>query len=152
MWAMLRAAMIWMVVLAIPTQGIAAATLLHCGPGHDRQAPSAASAFEQTEHAHHAGHAGMQEHHHPLADTAGHSADASAPQAPDGASPDTVQAERAKYKCSMCAQCCIGAALLYKAPALALTQGTDPAPTAVPAAAQGFVTEAPERPPRYLLA
>jgi hypothetical protein len=152
MWAMLRAAMIWMVVLAIPTQGIAAATLLHCGPGHDLQGPSSASAVEHVDHAKHAGRSGMEKHHHPSAHTAGHSADASAAQPHHDDKPDAVYAERAKYKCSMCAQCCIGAALLYTAPVFALMQGTEPAPTAVPAAAQGFITEAPERPPRHLLA
>jgi hypothetical protein len=152
MWPLLRAALIWIVVLAIPAQGIAAATLLHCGPGHDRQVPSAVSTVDSVAHAHADGHSSTQMHHHASADTAVDSADANAAPPHDGAGPDTVYAERAKYKCSMCAQCCIGAALLYMAPSFALTQGTEPAPTAVPAAAQGFITEAPERPPRQLLA
>ena len=30
---LLRTVLIWLVVLAMPVQGLAAATLLHCGPG-----------------------------------------------------------------------------------------------------------------------
>lgn len=99
----------WLLLLALPLQGLAAASMLHCGSGqgsaaesrtapgpqhHSRHGDQAAAAPQDPSHQ----HAG---HHHAVdgaVNEAGHPADA-------GAMPD------AGHKCSVCATCCHSAAV-----------------------------------------
>ena len=123
----LRNALMWLLLLALPLQGFAAATMLHCGAGHQQTAASSLSKSASA-HQHEAG----QAHRH-------------------AAASDTPQPDLTKSKCSACAACCMGTAL----PAAALAfEPFAPAlapPSFVSAPAIGFVTDGPDRPPRILL-
>ena len=122
-----RNALMWLFLFALPLQGFAAATMLHCGASHQR---TVATATSKSSSAHH--HEAGQAHKH-------------------AAASETAQPDLAKSKCSACAACCMGtalpvAALAFEpfAPALAPL-------SFVRAPAIGFVTDGPDRPPRILL-
>jgi hypothetical protein len=130
----------WLVALALPVQGVAAATMLHCGSesGHagavvvdkaiHAKSDSPAMAAAATEHTHHGVH--------------GHV---------DAAEPAHDHASHDKGGCSACASCCSAAALL-------MSPGMPMAATVVRAAAialpttlvVAFLTDGPDRPPRSI--
>jgi hypothetical protein len=143
-----RVLLVWLVVLALPVQGLAAATLMHCMPAHDGH---------HAEHADHAaasgtasasasasvlspgaaeGEAHVHAHDHPA-----QAADAEAGAPPGG-----------EHACSVCAACCLALALpatVARLPALPI----DPTfwPEAAPAL-PSFVPAGLDRPPRSLRA
>lgn len=125
----------WLLLLALPLQGFAAATMLHCAPSHHPAPASLAAAVDIAAQGHHDGdHAAV----------AGNTPD-------DGASP-TDLTQPAKAKCSACAACSVGAAL----PAAAI-EFASVAPSAASGLVGcdervGFFTDGPDRPPRILLA
>jgi len=137
----LRLLIVWLIGLALPVQGMAGVTLVHCGPGHERMATAL-----------------MAEHDHPSAHeaAAAHRHDAAMVEAADAvdrvATPSGAQQGKftklAKYKCSSCASCCAGAALpsvmprvpeLASAPAVFAEAGVT---------VDAFASEGPDRPPR----
>jgi hypothetical protein len=132
--------LIWLLALALPIQGLAAATMVNCAIGHEHHGatPSAAAPIAIALHAHGAGVA-HQAHEHGAAVSDHHAADNSG--AP------------ILHKCSACAACCIGLALPSadsSAPALPLAAAVAlPAPMAQ---AVVFLTGGPDRPPRTLSA
>jgi hypothetical protein len=144
-----RTVLIWLAVIAIPTQGIAAAAMLHCGPGHASQSTAAF----QHGHADHAvvsaGEGDPHAGHHGMAAAAKPAADGPA-SLPGGDLADTVQ--KGLFKCSACAaSCCIAIGLL---PVIATVPAVDAESTLelVPAVpVRAFLTDGPERPPRSRL-
>jgi len=140
-----RIALMWLLALAVPAQGFAAASMINCGPGH---------------------HGVVQRHSHAAH---AHSAEATAPHSHDDASPFDSHMHDAsasatdggsqvakvlvvhKGSCNACASCCTAAAL----PTPVVTFDATPAPTfVVPLAPRGFaafLTDGPERPPRSIL-
>lgn len=150
MWFSVRTAFIWLVMLAIPLQGVAASAMLHCGPGHERQMLQLSAAD------HHGGHRGVGSvHHHPAGD---HQPDRTAAAANTESADDgqpSAQADKGqlgKFKCSACAQCCASVALLDRMPdpirlepvSIALVMAARDCPQVAQAG--------PERPPRFFLA
>lgn len=125
----LRILFAWLLIAAVPMQGFAAASMLFCGMGAQHQ--HAAEASEPHDHA--------TPHSHTSDAAQGH---AQAADPAQGASPDTGQ------KCSICAACCSGVALVGLDQVLAMT----PAPQAE--LAEPFVlihtlpTPVPDKPPR----
>lgn len=83
----IRRFLLWLLMLAIPWQGMAASTMLLCEPSHHRQQAAAEST-----HDHHDADAGDAQHH--------------------AASHTPGSADVSKSKCSVCASCCSGMALL----------------------------------------
>jgi hypothetical protein len=141
---MLRALLIWLLVLALPAQGAIAATMVFCGPNHHGSAATAAAP--------HAAHAQHHDHTH------------TAPvhnQVPDGVTGDTASAESAApekvghadmKKCSVCASCCSATAIQSAVPRLpVLESGSTVFAAAVPVI-EAFVVDGPDRPPRHSLA
>ena len=127
---------IWLLAVALPLQGVAAATMAHCTPargessgaaGHDHAAP------------------GVPHHHHDAA------ADTAAAHAAHGAADTTVGDASPLHKCSACAACCIGLALPSAAFALPQPPVASTAPAAPSAHEVAFFTSGPERPPRAQL-
>lgn len=119
-----RYAMMWLLLLALPLQGLAAATMLHCGPSHHRMMAIA----EPRDAKHHETDTPGAHHEH---------------------AQSTPQIDKLmKFKCSACAVCCVGAAI----PSAAVN--FEPLRTAmvpdsfVPLSHAGFVTDGPDRPPR----
>ena len=140
--------MLWLLALAIPVQGLAAATMVHCESSHQRMHDAVAPGHS------HAGSHHAHGHHHALdhGDVAADAADhhhASAAEPP--AEPDKYS-DLAQYKCSACGACCSVAAML----GFSLTV-PEPALVVQWRAAHflarfGFITDGPERPPRTVLA
>lgn len=84
--------LLWLLMLAIPVQGIAAATMLFCGAEHHHTGPAEQGGAElRQQHQHH------------------HDASAKADAASDH---HASYAKTAKDKCSSCAACCVGAVLV----------------------------------------
>ena len=129
---------IWLLAIALPAQGLAAATMLHCAPQRSDAVPAAHAGHE------HHGAAAAQHHHGAASDHAA----AGATDAETGSDNMTTQLQ----KCSACATCCIGLALPSSAqpvPGPLATPTARPEPAAVHAA---FLTSGPDRPPRTLRA
>lgn len=146
-----RFVLLWLLALAIPLQGLAAATMVHCGSSHQRMhdalVPAHSDGGSSTHHHSHGGGHGVN-HAASMADATDlhHAAVADASAEPDKYS------DLAQYKCSACGACCSVAAL----PAFSLSV---PTPSAVVQweavhflARFGYFTEPPERPPRPILA
>lgn len=141
---MIRTLLIWLLALALPAQGVLAATTVFCGPSH--HAPASGVAVD-----HHADAAQQ------LQDSAAHSNQAATDARPenmaadDTATPDKF-AQSGMQKCSVCASCCSAAAIHDTVPKLPVL-----APAAVhlsvqAAAVEPFAADGPDRPPRHILA
>lgn len=152
----LRILLIWLLVLAIPAQGVAAATMLYCGPDHHG---ASSDSIRDGNHgvvtsAHHqAPDAGPRQHDHATHDHAAHAAqNAESADVPAQASAAGVPDLSPKVKCSVCASCCNAAAITsavvhtpsYQAPIVPAL-----AASALPVS---FITDGPRRPPRSFLA
>ncbi|MDY0977244.1 hypothetical protein SOM61_19980 [Massilia sp. CFBP9012] len=130
-----RLLFVWLMLLAIPFQGIASAAMLACA--HD-----APQGTQQTAHATTAHHDAASSPCHEMQD-----------QAPDTA-PDLAQdAHDHDGSCSACAACCMGAAM---APAAGVAPPPPSLATALLVTATGRLAAVdlalPERPPRFPLA
>jgi len=129
---------LWLLIAALPLQGIAAAAKAACGPEHHEAINSTVSDMSS----HHA-MSHDDEHHATMM------ADASGP----GDHGSKHQHQHKTSFCSSCASCCVGAV----APPISLKQPSPPALSetvhipAMPLIA-GFIPAGPERPPRHLSA
>lgn len=97
----IRLLLAWLVMAAIPLQGLAAASMLYCGMGPSHTASAAA---------------GTQAHHSSGAPTiSGHDHAAQLPMAPSEVSPTghdvTSKLPDATHKCGVCASCCHSVAI-----------------------------------------
>lgn len=162
MGKLFKSMFIWLVVVAVPAQGMAAVTMLHCGPSqHVAQAvqrqvqalPDVAQAAPGEQAAH-----GYASHHAPDTSTASEtgrnviSADASGVAQPGEVTDPVKIAKSTQQKCSACASCCAGVALPSKA---IMPPTLDPArevTVSSPYWASSVVIDGPERPPRILRA
>ena len=89
---LVRLLLIWLLALALPAQGVAAATMQFCGPGHQPQAALLSAA--------------VADHHRAM----GHATAAVADTAAQPAAPGAL-AQPGKFKCSARAACCMATAL-----------------------------------------
>jgi hypothetical protein len=144
-----RIVLAWLVVVALPVQGFAAAAMLSCGPGHGRMAGAV-----EAGHAHvsHGAHGTVEP------EAIGHAmppgAMASEAKAPEASSPDASAhlAAAGAFKCSACAACCVATALPASPVIVAALR---PAAEAIPERLQPrghFVVERLEHPPRGFFA
>jgi hypothetical protein len=130
----IRRLAVWLLALAIPLQGLAAATMLHCVPLRGD-----ASA-----------HADQEHHGSPAAAQHAHGGDAAAHAQATGAAPHDHDGgvAPADHKCSACAACNVGVGLpstLAALPQPPAVSEAHPVPATVRTA---FLTSGPERPPR----
>jgi len=161
MGQLLRTVLIWLLALAVPVQGMAAATMLHCGPGH--QGAQTAQGKVQLPDVLQALPGGSEVHGHEL----GHASDpgtvsdirqnATLPDTADTAQTDNAAdaakaVKTASQKCSACAACC-GALALPGSAAMPpmIDAARETTALALPIAAR-VVVDGPERPPRLLRA
>lgn len=148
MVVLIRTLLIWLLVLTVPAQGVAAATMAFCGPNHHggaaatlaRQAASAG-------HSHHGSDAQRAHQHHEAAAQAAEAGSASA----DSHAPSPGN-QTAKQKCSACASCCSIGALLSPALVVPAPDLTPTAFCAVVPNVDPFAADGPDRPPRIALA
>lgn len=138
MCAWLKYVMACLLALALPAQGLANATMLHCGSSHQRMHTAQAAAPQASDlHQHHGAAAGHQH----TAEQAKH----------EPVSPDKLT-DLGQYKCSSCASCCAGIALLSAMPQLEAPEVGATAFAAVAPGVAPFATSGPDRPPRSLIA
>lgn len=141
-----RTLLIWLLVLAVPAQGAAAATMAYCSPNHDDGGNAAAAQVEALgEHEHH--RFGAQ-HDHPGAgaqpsDSATTEADASVP---------TKFVQSDSRKCTACASCCSAAAILNTVLDVPVPASAPTVFVAVVPTIDVFIADGPERPPRAFFA
>jgi len=149
MWRVFRIALMWLLALAVPVQGIAAVRMMHCGPGHHGASVAhspAAHAHEDLQHAEtslHAPHGmdGAHAHHAVVAN-----------DSDDDASNSLTSHELANGSCSACASCCTAAALPARLTLFEPSPVHDVLVSHPPRGVAAFVTGGPERPPRSFLA
>lgn len=142
-----------LLLLALPLQGFAAAGMSACLPGHARLMAPVSPDEMPAETAPASGHDHGSHHH---VNDGAHDSDVAGPDAEAVAQiAGTVvgtQDSPVRTKCSACATCCIGAALLPQS-ILPTTPGFSLAPPlAVSTAPVSFITDGPIRPPRSVLA
>ena len=150
-----RTVLVWLLVLALPAQGAAAATMALCGPGHaartiGHQHEPAMAVQSPRMHPH--GHAASPEpHHHAHAVVAdmGNVGDPLRSQAEmAGQAQLSNLAPGDQHKCSACASCCSAAAVLSAGLILTTPDFTPTVFMAIVAAVEPFTTAGPDRPPR----
>ena len=144
MWPGLRLVFVCLLAVALPLQGVTAATMMACGMAQHR-APST----EAAEHAHHVGSDGTAGHSHSAGETHDH---ASHMHASGETSDEQSSSAKDSQKCSVCASCCVGTAVPTEPLSFAPVKLTDQFAPLVPRSVAAFVTEGPERPPRPFLA
>ena len=148
MGLLIRTLLIWLLALAVPAQGAAAATMAFCGPNHHGGVAAAQmQPAAPADHAHQDGGV-ASEHEHPQA--AAVAAEDSSASAASVASAKVSHAS--KHKCSACASCCSVGAILNSvlevpAPVFTPTVFSTVVPSVDTLAADG-----PDRPPRIVLA
>ena len=165
---LLRTVLIWLVALAVPAHGMAAATMLHCGPAHNgaRAAKLEFQAFPDALHmapGEDAAHRHAS-HHAPdprMASDPGQNViwpDASGAEQADKGIEDVKVAKVAKVakvtyqKGSACTSCCAGLALSGTAIILPRIEAIYEITTWSSSMATSVVVDRPERPPRILRA
>lgn len=119
-----RLLLTFMLLLALPLQGFAAAAMSSCAPSHHGLPTTAAMQDDAAAHA----------HHH------------------DGDRDPAATHSHGKHACSACAACCIGGALMPSALRLPDDFSTHPRPLPAHVTPAAFITEGTERPPRHDLA
>lgn len=137
----LRVLLAWLLLAAIPLQGLAAASMLYCGGQHHGAAPAA--------HEPAVGHgafasAAAGRHDHTLH---GHGARSRASKQQDQTSALTLLPD-ASHKCGVCAACCYGVALT---PSGDVLQFVPVAPLQAPeplARVPDVSVQLPDKPPR----
>jgi hypothetical protein len=127
MCRLFRFVLLWMLALALPLQGMAAAANMHCSGEYH-----AAAARTITAHGTAAEHAAQPLQHVHVA---------------DGAKAET-QPHSATHSCSACASCCAGFALLSAPLEVAAPEPAGETSTPARAGAVSVADGAPEKPPR----
>ncbi len=167
-----RTAVIWLLVLALPAQGAAAATMALCNPNHhsilgaaqphDHDASESAAPAARHRHEHAgarqaAGHENSPRAHGPQEDL-NHLASQAAV---NGGSTDATTSHHApvqkltqadQHKCSACASCCSAAAFSGEVVTLPPPQFEPTVFSSLVPSVQRFATDGPDRPPRSLVA
>jgi hypothetical protein len=158
---LLRIALAWLLVVALPAKGLAAASMVFCGPAH-HGAASVAVQQGQPGHGHgghehgghehgghdhagdaHAGHAGHGYAGHAGVHTGGDGPDT--PPGHDGMKHPTA-------KCSVCASCCSAAAIGSTAASVRVVPPVRDYAVVVTMPRPGVTPGGLERPPRSFLA
>ena len=150
MHLLIRTLLIWLLVLAVPAQGTAAATMAFCGPDHHGGGAAAQMhAAAPAKHAHHDG-AVESEHEHEHAQATAVAGEASS--ASTVALASAKVSDTNKHKCSACASCCSVGAILSSVLAVPAPVFTPTVFSAVVPSVDTFAADGPDRPPRMLLA
>jgi hypothetical protein len=134
--------LIWLLAVALPAQGLAAAVMLHCAPTSRAAGDATALAGHGHADAAHAGH----RHHDGQAGGPAHTAHHHAA----GDDPAGDQTGPALHKCSACAACVVGLGLPSTAFVLPQPHAATAVLTAPAVQHVAFFTSGPERPPRTL--
>ena len=144
MFFLIRTLLIWLLVLAIPAQGVAASTMAFCGPKHHSGVAGVAADQAAT-----SGHV-----HRGLQATVAHEhlgADANVPVADEPGVSAKAQAGSAdQHSCNVCGACCSTGALMSAVPTMPAVNVASTAFSSVAATVDAFAADGPDRPPRIL--
>lgn len=134
-----KTALLWLLALALPVQGWAAATQMSCVPAmHQTAHASAEMSHDMQAPGHHAMHADA--HERAVGDTQDHSSAAS------------VSAKHADAKCSVCAACYVGMVMLPSTSGwLPLPVGSMPVVITPTSSFFGHIPDGIKRPPKSVL-
>jgi hypothetical protein len=138
----LRFALACLLAFALPLQGVTAATMMVCGTAQRGSAAEHA-------HQHRVGAPTLEGQSH-FAASAAH--DHASHGHASGKTSDGKPASSDSHKCSVCASCCVGAAVPAEPLSFASIKLADQFAPLVPRSVAAFVTEGLERPPRLSLA
>ncbi len=144
----IRALLMWLLVLAVPAQGAAVATMAFCGPNH--HSAGAAAQMQPAGPANHAHHDGIAATKHEHPQTAAPADEDSSASAVSAASAKVSDAS--KHKCSACASCCSVGAILSSVLAVPAPVFTPTVFSAVVPSVDTLAADGPDRPPRIVLA
>ncbi|HEY0845070.1 MAG TPA: hypothetical protein VGE12_06860 [Noviherbaspirillum sp.] len=137
-----------LLMLALPIQGLAAATAVSCGTAHQHNTLAALNASGHDNHVHPHQHGADGEH---VMRMHLHSDEASAASLPHGVSAPDQHVSAST--CSACAACCMGAGIPSSATPLQLSDQGALAPAAATVSTfAGHIPDGLKRPPRPLLA
>lgn len=149
-----RAVLAWVMVIAMPEQGMAASLMLFCGPSHERMMHAAGvdvaavrsvQAGPTLHDPADAGHAGRALHDH----AAPGDRVASQPAEATGADPaGSLPGHHGKVSCSACAACCSALALPAGFTLPEAVGVAHPMQTSSPTPLASHQPDGPERPPR----
>ena len=146
---LIRTLLIWLLALAVPVQGAAAARMLACGPHHPERIGMADTALAQAGAAHLPAAAGAP---------AAHKQHGGGPCAPGERDAAVCAAEANpatpadSHTCSACAACCSVGAMAHTRLTLAAAGRMTTVFAVVVPAVDPFAAAGPERPPRGVLA
>jgi hypothetical protein len=140
-----RTWLIWLLALAVPAQGAAAATMVFCGPSHQARVVQGVSAANGEQH-----HAGHKAQHSGAQHSGLHGDAVASPSDHHSAPSDLLDADT--HKCSACASCCSAAALVGAMDALACPEFAATLFDSVVPHLEKFSAEGPDRPPRIRFA
>jgi hypothetical protein len=140
---MIRMLLIWLLAVALPAQGVMAATMVFCGPNHHDRA--AAATVVHAPDAAHQGHDFAAHSHHAAADQQAENTASDEPATPGKFAPSD------KQKCSVCASCCSAAAIHDTMPKLAVVEPVAADFAALAPTVEPFAADGPDRPPRHIL-
>ena len=141
---MVRTLLIWLLALALPAQGVIAATMVFCGPNHHDRASVATTAHDAD--AVHQAQDSSAHSHHETAD-----AQAEYTASDEAAAPEKFSAS-GMQKCSVCASCCSAAAIHDTVAKLPVFEPMAADFAVLAPAVEPFAADGPDRPPRYVLA
>lgn len=140
-----KTAMLWLLALALPVQGFAAVTQSSCAPQMQHVLAESA-AMKSSVQSHH--QTSTAEHqHHQMNMLADHAANVDT-----SALTDHQTNSHAKVKCSACATCCIGIAMLPVMPQLpAFPIASSPIVSSLSSLFPGHIPDGLKRPPKFSL-
>ena len=143
---LLRRVLLWLLMLALPLQGLAGVARVHCADG-DHAATIATAQAAHAAPGHGIDHDPGHDHPAP-----GHAGALAAQQGVADDVPGSSGGATAAAKCSACAACCVALALVpqWSQASAPAPRGVAPLPPAAPVTT--FLTPGPERPPRPALA
>lgn len=150
-----RAFLVWVMVIAMPVQGMAASVMFFCGPSHERmmQGQMADAPVSPSSHAANPGREPAATGHgvHEQAVPAHPVADEPATDA-DGNDATGLFPHHGKFSCSACAACCsaLGLPASFVLPTPSIPEHVAPMPTVEPVASHQ--PDGLDRPPRTVLA
>ena len=141
-----RLVTICLLLMAIPVKGAVAASMVMCGPGHERATAPITAETEKIA----GGNVSSHQHNHASYHYAGNGGSAFSHGA--GIAQHETLATHGAVKCSICAACCVGGAFLVSTEvSVPASVGTEaPLPT-LEVQFSGTVLAGLERPPRTFL-
>ena len=145
MGLLIKTLLIWLLVLAVPAQGAAAANMAFCGPHH--HGGGAAAQMQPVAPATHAHHGGAADAQHGYLQAA-----AQVDKVSSTSAALDIGSDASEHKCSACASCCSAGAILSSVLAVASPLFAPTVMTAAVPSVDTFAADGPERPPRIVFA